>query len=207
MPNKDNPDGRSTAADFSVKREIQMIIIRLTSIIILGTLISSCNSRKRDHKYVLNENIEIKIASCPNTNGKNDDKNQSTIKKRIKNGFDFQNKSAIVFINMLKKRQSAYSFPLTQPHIKWPKEEDIPLLIKLINSKEKCVPVASAIMSGCPPNESTVGREAMFLLYGFFYVYPPNLCSGKEWFHPNKKQILKRWEEYKKKKFNKSVSH
>jgi hypothetical protein len=61
----------------------------------------------------------------------------------------------------------------------WIRESDIPKLISLLDSKEKCANVSAYHSSYLDPKPSTVGREAAFLIKGFREgKYPPDLNSS-----------------------------
>lgn len=62
----------------------------------------------------------------------------------------------------------------------WVREEHIPALMQIMDSREKCGAVWLAVSSHIPPS-STVGQEARFIITGYFRgKYPPGLTSDRD---------------------------
>ena len=98
-----------------------------------------------------------------------------TYTKEVDPNFDFQSRTPLEFLEMLKTKKD-YSF--IGIHKGWILESDIPELIALLDSKERCAPVSLVISSFFDVNGSTVGAEAYFLIIGFREgKYPPGLNS------------------------------
>ena len=71
------------------------------------------------------------------------------------------------------------------------RESDLPYLVKLLDSKEPCAFLDLAKSSISYPGKSTVGREAAYLVEGFWKrYYPTELTSQK--FDPDT-EAIKRW--------------
>jgi len=84
-------------------------------------------------------------------------------------------------------------------HIGWIHEEDIPELIALLNSNEPCAQVISIFSSYVPEGipQSTIGREAAFLIDGFRKGrYPPDLDS-MHYYNFDKSEIEIWWKKRK----------
>lgn len=95
----------------------------------------------------------------------------------------------------LLKEPSQAGFPvfvISEPLEDWVREEHLPALMELLDSKEECTPVMLAI-SSTMPRHSTIGQEAAFMVHGFRAGrYPPALYSG----HPSlasKEELLSWW--------------
>ncbi len=81
-------------------------------------------------------------------------------------------------------------------HKNWVSVQDIPALIRLLDSQTSCASVALAISSFISIGTSTVGHEAAFLIEGFRRgQYPPELNSSR--WEADKKEILAWWNKYK----------
>ena len=91
---------------------------------------------------------------------------------RVENGFDWQNRSPVEFLEFLKTVEGP-CFVVCGLHCGWITESDRAELAQLTSSKESCASVAHSLSSYHPPR-STVGLEAMFLLQGYSAgCYPP----------------------------------
>lgn len=78
----------------------------------------------------------------------------------------------------------------------WIKPEHIDELIKLVDSKKPCAAVVSALSSYLPPEGSTVGNEAMFLIEGYKSgKYPPALYSAGGTGSRDPEEYKKWWKE------------
>jgi hypothetical protein len=143
----------------------------------------------------------------------------------LENGdiFDWQNKGPVEFIECLKQKDNVpwhfivkkdsppcseadegqecsfavWQYGIFGYHINWIREDDIPQLIELIDSRIPCASVASSYSSLLTSNESTVGNEASYLIKGFKQgKYPSGMNSvgNKE---VDKDEIRKWWTQYK----------
>lgn len=111
--------------------------------------------------------------------------------------FNLYNYTPLEFIEILKE----FSFPtftLWKEYENWVKEEDIPRLIILLDSKDSCANINSALSSFADMNYSTVAQEAAYMILSFQTgKYPADLNSSKYvW---DKGDIIKWWSNYKKK--------
>jgi len=117
------------------------------------------------------------------------------------NEFDFKSSSPEEFIEFLKDHIHPLGFyPIDDAQIDndWIKEEHIPKLMELIDSKEPCLNVVSMYSSTLPFKLSTVGNEAIFLIQGFRKNrYPPQLTSMNI-SSSEKEEILKWWQDRQK---------
>ena len=112
--------------------------------------------------------------------------------------FDFQAAGPLEFLEYLRSaapgkgpetNAAAFGGGLTVwgTHRGWIVEEDLPKLIAQLDSREPCLAVAKAISSFRSFENSTVGREAAFLIEGFraeqdrsgYAGYPPALNSNR----------------------------
>lgn len=100
--------------------------------------------------------------------------------------------SPLDFIESLKRYDNRLHTYIFRNKVKnWIAEEDIPELIKLLDSKEPCAGVMSE-PSGYVPGKSTVGDQAAYMIDGFRNrIYPPSLHS--ETYDESEKQDLKNW--------------
>jgi len=90
--------------------------------------------------------------------------------------FDFQHHGPLALLEFLKFTKA----PLTVQgiHVGWLRPADIPSLLALVSSTQPCAAVMLNVSSYIPPDGSTVGREALFLLDGLRQGrYPPSLNS------------------------------
>jgi hypothetical protein len=75
---------------------------------------------------------------------------------------------------------------------RWIREEDLPALVALVDSRRPCPHTASALSSWAPLKPSFVGQEALFLIDGFREgVFPPSLHS--EGYYRKRDRILAWW--------------
>lgn len=108
--------------------------------------------------------------------------------------FDWQNKSPVDFLNMLKKLNKRENYIVHGIHKNWIKKSDIPHLMDLLNSSELCASVAMSQSSYIELGGSTVGAEAAFLIIGFQKgEYPPGLNSTRPKLTQKEKNNLKQW--------------
>ncbi|QQS37079.1 MAG: hypothetical protein IPM56_03755 [Ignavibacteriales bacterium] len=110
--------------------------------------------------------------------------------------FNLYNFTPLEFIEILKEF-SVPTFTLWKEYKDWVKEEDIPVLIKLLDNKESCANVKNAFSSFADMNYSTVAQEAAYMILSFQKgKYPSGLNSSKYvW---NKKDIIDWWSKFKK---------
>jgi hypothetical protein len=115
------------------------------------------------------------------------------LQRKMGDIFDWQNSTPLDFLKYLKKQYKASPiYTVVGFHKNWIREEDVPALIKLFDSKEKCASVVLAHSSSKPP-KSTVGQEAARMVYSFFSgMYPFGLYPQPV----DKRILIKRWEEY-----------
>ena len=92
--------------------------------------------------------------------------------------FDFQNAGPVQFLEFLKSHSNPRQTYVMDEEVQgWISEEDIPELIRLLDSEEACMSVKSA-SSSYVPGRSKIGYEAAFLIDGFRTgFYPPRLNS------------------------------
>ena len=107
--------------------------------------------------------------------------------------FDFQRNSPAEFLEFLAKPPRAHvdadfrssSFAVTGIHVGWIRSEDLPALHEALDDARPCMSVVG-MHSSILPGESTVGREAAFLIDGYYSEvdrtayggYPPAIHSG-----------------------------
>ena len=78
----------------------------------------------------------------------------------------------------------------------WVKEEDVPLLLELLDSKESCPNQMSARSSWWDERRSTVGIEAAWLIQAFRVGrFPPGLNSSNR--GPDPAELRRWWQERK----------
>ena len=94
--------------------------------------------------------------------------------------FDWQHAGPFEFIDQLTSVKTG-SYTVLGVHHAWLREDDLPGLIALLDSDERCMSVCRTISSYLDTEGSTVGHEAAFLIEGFNKgIYPPALHS-KGW--------------------------
>jgi len=72
------------------------------------------------------------------------------------------------------------------------REQDLPNLVALVDSKLPCAHTASSISSWMPQKPSFVGQEALLLIEAFRQnEFPPT--SNSDGFYPNRDEILAWW--------------
>jgi len=89
-------------------------------------------------------------------------------------GFAWQTRGPLEFLSELRSI-AARRDPAGPPaiysvygeHLGWVQESDVRQLMGMIDSTAKCAAVVSTLSSVLPSEESTVGREAMFLIEGY----------------------------------------
>jgi hypothetical protein len=139
---------------------------------------------------------------------------------RIKMGdtFDWENKGPIDLLELLKQKDNVpwyrtinsvtfssfsprsftfWQYTVVQAPKNWISVDDIPQLIKLLNSKTPCASVAMTISSYYSDKASTIGHEAAFLIEGFRKGRYPSELNSIHW-KADKKEIKQWWEDYKK---------
>jgi hypothetical protein len=106
--------------------------------------------------------------------------------------FEWQSKGPTDFLEFLSSRDG---YTVWGVHKGWIRAQDIPDLIRLIDSQEPCGDVKMSISSHIHWGHSTVGREAAFLIQGFRKgEYPPELNSIR--FDYSAEEIREWWAEY-----------
>ena len=125
----------------------------------------------------------------------NDVKSLDSSKVVADTSFNLYHYNPFQFLDMLK-RFSFPTFTLWKEYKNWIKKEDIPKLIKLLDSKDSCANVSIATSSFLDMKFSTVGQEAAYMILSFQKgIYPPGLNSSiYVW---NKNDIIKWWEKNK----------
>ena len=117
------------------------------------------------------------------------------------NEFDFKASNPEEFIEFLKDHIHPLGFYTINDDVQidnWIKEEHIPKLMELVDSKESCLHVVSTYSSTLPFKLSTVGNEAIFLIQGFRKNrYPPRPTSMNISLS-EKEEILKWWQDRQK---------
>ena len=107
--------------------------------------------------------------------------------------FNWQNKGPVKFIEHLKSGTNS-AYIVQGQHYGWILSEDIPALIKLLDSNEPCLSVSMAISSHWDTKGSTVGHEAAYLIEGFRNgVYPHELDSIKWKLEKTEKYYFGQW--------------
>lgn len=83
------------------------------------------------------------------------------------------------------------SYTISAVRVVYVKESDVPHLVSVLDSNEPCRFVAMAISSVYYPGKSTVGREAAYLVEGFWKRYYPTGLSSQQ-YTPDI-EAMKRW--------------
>lgn len=110
-----------------------------------------------------------------------------------RSGIDFSRQGPIELLEVLKTWPTPYWCAPLLP-FGWVKESDVPALVKLLDSQERCANVMDLPSSYIDENWSTVGNEAAFLIDGFRSDhYPPRLNSTRP--RSDKADIRKWWDE------------
>lgn len=109
---------------------------------------------------------------------------------------DWSKTVPLAFLDTLKKHPVSICEVVGAPE-DWIKEEHIPQLMQLIDSREPAAPVFSAFSSFIPEEPSTVGNEAMFLVEGFRSGYYPTALSSLYYFNGNPDEFRKWWSAWK----------
>lgn len=108
--------------------------------------------------------------------------------------FDWQNRSSLEFITQLKQRPVNSSYVVLGIHKHWVKKSDIPELVALLDSTERCAAVDMSITSFIDLSGSTVGNEAAYLIKGYIQgEYPTELNSSRFKVSKRDKEELKVW--------------
>jgi len=106
----------------------------------------------------------------------------------------FSRTDPLAFLDCLKV-YPVPSFIVWRNHRGWVKADHIPRLVELLDDRDTCANVMSALSSYLELKRSTVAQEAAFIIYGFrIGVYPPALnSSGFRW---TKDEIIRWWHSY-----------
>jgi len=92
--------------------------------------------------------------------------------------YDWRTKSPVEHLNHLKSLSDA-SFTVWGCSETWVREEHIPALLSLLDSRERCANQSAAISSFRDWHRSTVGHEAAWLIEAFRVGrFPPSLGSS-----------------------------
>ncbi len=93
-----------------------------------------------------------------------------------------------IYFKLVYPEENIIVFPVVTPELEmssknireWIAPEELPILVRYLNSGELCASVMSSVSSYLPCQPSTVGREAAYLLEGFrVNRYPPKLNSSR----------------------------
>jgi len=94
--------------------------------------------------------------------------------------FTYEQNSPLDLLEFLKKKKGK-SVVLNIAPAGWIRSDDIPHLVALLDHDEPCAAVTSGRSSLLTTHESTVGREARYLMLGFKTGrFPPSLGSWNE---------------------------
>jgi len=97
--------------------------------------------------------------------------------------FNWEEQGPLDYLRLLQKNGHEIgegdSFTIWAPRCGWVKAEDIPELIKLLDSAKPCAGVAMSISSIL--HSSTVGREAAYLIEGYRRKCYPVARSSWQW--------------------------
>lgn len=108
--------------------------------------------------------------------------------------FDWQNRSPLDFIAMLKQRSPSSPYMVLGIHKNWLRKSDIPELIALLDSTEPCAAVEMSTSSFIDFSGSSVGNEAAYLIKGYMQgEYPIVLSSSRFKVSKKDKLGLKMW--------------
>ena len=91
--------------------------------------------------------------------------------------FDWSFNGPLEFLDLLKVSERCVT--VTGQHYGWIQEEDIPALISLLGSKERCAVVQSPLCSRLPKADSTVGHEAKLMIEGYRRGHYPYFLSSE----------------------------
>lgn len=109
-----------------------------------------------------------------------------------RSGFDFATGGPLAFLDSLRTSERS-SITVLVIEFGWVGEADLPALIALLDSTERCANVASGVSSYIDQSWSTVGNEAAYLIDGYRQDrYPPGLNSTRP--KPDVAGIRRWWE-------------
>jgi hypothetical protein len=113
--------------------------------------------------------------------------------------FDWQRKTPADFLDVLRRHAklpdllSTYA-GVDAAHAGWVKEEHLPVLVALLDSKERCAHIATPHATRLPETVSFVGQEAVVMIQAFRDgTYPPRGLTTSEGFYSRKAEILAWW--------------
>ena len=113
--------------------------------------------------------------------------------------FDWQQKSPSDFLDVLRSQAKQPELVGTfagvdAAHDGWVKEEHLPALVALVDSKERCAHIATPMAQKLPETRSFVGQEALVMIQAFREgTYPPRGLTTSEGFYSRKAEILAWW--------------
>ena len=113
--------------------------------------------------------------------------------------FDWQKKSPADFLDLLRAHAKLPEYVGTfaaveVPHAGWVKEADLPGLVALVDSKERCAHIATPHAESLPNTRSFVGQEALVMIQAFREgTYPPPGLTTSMGFYARKAEILRWW--------------
>jgi hypothetical protein len=105
--------------------------------------------------------------------------------------FDWDDGTPLQFLEHLKERRH---YTVANPHRHWVKHEQVPQLIALFDSTDRCASVSGSWSSLHDTRLSTIGNEAAFLVEGAKRnSYPPWPHSLQFEYSQEDKEELRRW--------------
>jgi hypothetical protein len=105
--------------------------------------------------------------------------------------YDWRKVTPLEHLSYLKTRKDSYTVWGCEEG--WVKESDIPALMALLDSRERCVSQHSSVSAFIGPRKSTVGNEAAWLIEAFRVGrFPPNNASAST---PETPELRKWWAE------------
>jgi hypothetical protein len=110
--------------------------------------------------------------------------------------FDWHRKTPADFLDLLRRQAKLPELVGTfasvdAPHAGWVKEEHLPALVALVDSKERCAHIATPAAIVLPAKRSFVGQEALVMIQALREgTYPPAGLVTSEGFYSRKAEIL-----------------
>jgi hypothetical protein len=113
--------------------------------------------------------------------------------------FDWETKSPADFLDVLRAQAKLPEYVGTfaaveTSHRGWVKEADLPGLVALVDSKERCAHIATPLAQSLPDTRSFVAQEALVMIQAFREgAYPPPGLTTSKGFYARKAEILAWW--------------
>ena len=113
--------------------------------------------------------------------------------------FDWKNKTPADFLDLLRAQAKLPELigtfaSVDAAHAGWVKEEHLPALVALVDSKERCAHIATPEATTLPETRSFVGQEALVMIQAFRDgTYPPRGITTSQGFHSHRAEILAWW--------------